>query len=147
MSVKRHGCVSCSCSGKLAIILDHFRTLAYVTSGRYPVPCPSTSNLTFKMTLKIKIKAISMFSILSWTLERGLEETWVHRWIRCWMCRLLRVAVAASRAVFQNTRPGRSWKLGKSLEKNCHEREISPDQGSSVCSSPLSSLFYSLHNL
>ena len=79
MAVKRHGCVSCLCSGKLVIILDNFRTRADVTSGRYPVPCPLTSNLTFKMILEIKIKVIFVFSVLNLTLEQGLEETLARR--------------------------------------------------------------------
>ena len=50
----------------------HFGMRARV--GTYLVPRPLTSTLTFKMTLKIEMKFIFVFSVLNLILERGLQE-------------------------------------------------------------------------
>ena len=74
---------------------------------------------TFKMTLDIMMKIVFVFSVLSLTLERCLEAIWIRRYMHCWIRRLLRVAAATSRAVFQNTPAGAQAQLGFSCSYHC----------------------------
>ena len=58
---KSHACVNFPVA--LAVAWDHFGTSADVIYERYPVPLLSTLYLTFKMSLKIKMKALFVFCV------------------------------------------------------------------------------------
>ena len=49
---KGHGCINCS--GRLAIVWDHFGIRAGVIYEPYPVPGPLTLDLTMKVKCKVK---------------------------------------------------------------------------------------------
>ena len=66
----------------VAVALDLFGTRADIISVWYSVSYPSSLNSTFNMTLKIEIKVIFVFSVQNMTMERGLQEIWIRRWMR-----------------------------------------------------------------
>ena len=65
---RSHACVNCP--GTLAVAWDNFGASADVISERYHVPLLLNLNYTFKMTLKIEMKVLFVFSVPKLILGR-----------------------------------------------------------------------------